>query len=296
MREKGRRKTVRKYRVQWESAPTAMTVVGCIAAVVLLVLRAVRMPQLQDALAGRLSQNIPAVVVLAATVLLLAVGAFLTPRMRQDVLPTAAVPLAVTCMLAGALLLLPCAYDAVKWFFDGVMPSPSQAMTGLLPKMVACGMLLGGVLGGIALIRLGFQVLARGGTCAGMSAVSVLLPVLWAWFRLAWYELSYAATVGWSEKVYDFTMVIFQLLFLFKLARLVSGVGEANLGGLLALAIGTAVTALSGCVLRVVLFFTSDAQVYAAGALVGLSDFGVGLLGLVCAMALLQGYKQTNRL
>ncbi len=283
------------FRFQWRHAPYALAAVGAVSLAALTVLRAVRMPLLQDVAAGRLMQNGPAAAVLVGMLLLLAVGAYITPRVRLD-MTSGSLPLAAACLAAGGLLALPCGYDAIRWMLGGQLPQPARAAVGVLPSLIACGMLVCGIVGGVALVRLGLKIFAQGGTQAGMSRVSVLLPVLWAWFRLAWYELSYAATVGWSEKLYDFTMVIFQLLFLFKLARLVSGVGAAPIGSLLALAVGSAVTALSGIILRVVLFFTSNAQVYAAGALVGLPDFGIGLLALACAVALTQNYRQASRL
>ncbi len=296
MRVKGGVAAMHKNRMEWPWMPTVLLGIGGVATAVILWLRAYRMPLLQDAATGRLSENMPATVALLVTVLLLVLGGYFTTRERVDVPSSHALLTALACMAAGGVLSLSSVYDMVLWFGRGVLPAPAQAAVAMLPLAVACGMLVSGAVGGVVLVRLGLQILSEGGTRRGMSTLAMLAPVVWAWCRLAWYELSYAASVGWSEKLYDFAMVIFQLLFLFKLARLASGIGKAGFGTLLALALGTAVTGLSGSLLRVYLYFTADAEVYAAGALVGLSDFGIGLLGLAVAIALWQGYRQTNRL
>ncbi len=284
-----------KSQIRWKFAPMAMAAVGAVILLLLAVFRAIRMPLLQDPATGRLSQNLPAIAALLGGIVLLALGALLTPRVRVDVSSSRAFPLALACFCGGGMLAVGNAYNALVWMCGGGLPSPTITATGVLPNAVAGGMLLCGVLGGVALCRLGLKVIAYNGTCAGMSTFSVLFPVLWAWFRLAWYELAFAATVSWSEKLYDFAMVIFQLLFLFKLARLTAGIGKATLGGLLALACGCAATALSACVVRAVLFFTADAQVYAVGSLAGLADVGIGLLALVYAVVLLLDYWHTSR-
>ena len=154
------------------------------------------------------------------------------------------------------------------------------------------GFLVFGVLGAVALVRWGLQTVAEGGTRRGMSAFGALAPVMWVWFRLAWYEMSYASTVGWSEKFYDFLMVIFELLFLFKLARFVSGVGKTTTGGMLFWAMAAAMFALSGPLTRVLLYFTGGAEAYLASELAGVADFGIGVLALAFGWSLWHGYRE----
>jgi hypothetical protein len=115
---------------------------------------------------------------------------------------------------------------------------------------------------------------------------------MWLWFRLAWYEMSYTSTVGWSEKFYDFLMVIFALLFVFKLARFVSGIGRATTGEMLFYAMMTAMLSLSGPLVRVCLYFTGGAEAYIASDLAGMADFGIGVLALVFGWSLVRGCRE----
>ncbi len=277
--------------LSWPWAPMVMVVVGAVMTAVLVGLRVGLLPLLRDAETGRFAPNYPAVVVLLLGLGLLAALAYTAPRVRIDVPAKSAMSTASLAIIAGISLGAVCVYDFVRWISDGVVPPPEQVQMNFLTMAVLYGMLIFGILGGVVFVWLGLQIVAENGTRRGMRAFSVLAPVLWAWFRLAWYQMSYTVSVGWTEKLYDFFMVILELLFLFKFARMVSGIGKVGLGEMLFYAMSTAMVALSGTMMRLSSYVSEDAEAYSVGALAGFADFSIGLFALVLGWALLQGYR-----
>ena len=73
------------------------------------------------------------------------------------------------------------------------------------------------LIGAVSLVRFGLQVASEDGTRIGMSTWPLLAPVLWVWFRLVWYEMSYVSAVRLNESYFDYMMLIFEILFFFKL-------------------------------------------------------------------------------
>ncbi len=276
----------------WPWAPLAVAAVGTGGAVLLLTARVALMPLLRDADTGRFATNVPAMVFIAVVLAAMAVFSFGTARDRVDVPASRALPTGLAAVVAGGLLGVSALVDGFRYAFGKILPPPGQVQMTTLTQLVLFGFLVFGVLGAVALVRWGLQTVAEGGTRRGMSAFGALAPVMWVWFRLAWYEMSYASTVGWSEKFYDFLMVIFELLFLFKLARFVSGVGKTTTGGMLFWAMAAAMFALSGPLTRVLLYFTGGAEAYLASELAGVADFGIGVLALAFGWSLWRGYRE----
>ncbi len=276
----------------WPWAPLAVTACGMGGAVLLVTARVALMPLLRDADTGRFAINVPAMVFVAVVLAAMAIFAFGTARDRVDVPASRALSTGLAAILAGGVLGLSALIDGFRYFFGKLLPPPGQVQMNTLTQLVLFGFLAFGALGAVALVRWGLQIIAEGGTRRGMSAFGALAPVMWVWFRLAWYELSYASTVGWSEKFYDFLMVIFELLFLFKLARFVSGVGKTTTGGMLFWAMAAAMFALSGPLTRVLLYFTGGAEAYLASDLAGAADFGIGVLALAFSWSLWRGCRE----
>ncbi len=278
MTQKGRK------RLSW--LPMTMTAAALLLTVAIFSLRVLLMPSLRDADTGRFVMNIPALAVLVGGLLLLLVAAFCLPRVRVDVGEAQALSVSTVMILTGVVLGIVNVYDAVCWVIGGELPPPAQMQESTLTMIVLVGMLVFGVVGAVSLICFGLEIAAQGGTHVGMRGFSVLTPVIWVWLRLAWYEMSYATSIGWSERVYDFLTVIFLMLFLFKLARFATGIGKADVGMLLFYALATAVLTLSGVFTRIGLYFTVDAEAYHVGVLVGVADAFFGILALLLAWAL----------
>ncbi len=283
---------MRKKQTIYPWAPLAIAAVGTVGAVLLVGMRVVLMPLLRDADTGRFAANAPAMVLAIAALAAMAVLAVFVLRYRVDVPASRAVPTGVAGIAAGGTLGACTLFDGLRYLIGKVLPAPGQAQMTILSHVVLLGFLVFGALGAVALVRWGLLTVAESGTRRGMSAFGALAPVMWAWCRLAWYEISYASAIGWSEKFYDFLMVIFELLFLFKLARFVSGVGKTTTGEMLFYAMATAMFALSGSLTRVLLYFTGGAEAYLASSLAGLADGGIGVLALAFGWALVQGCRE----
>lgn len=277
---------------RWSRAPYALAGTGVLGAALLTVIRVSMLPHLWDTDTGRFATNVPAMLFSVVVLVLMAVLALCAPSERVDVPLSRALPTGAGAIIAGIALGGASLYDAFRWLYGGTLPAPGQMQLAILTKLVLYGFLIFGVLGAVVLVLWGLRVIAEGGTRRGMSTFGALIPVIWAWCRLAWYEMSYASTIGWSEKGYDFLMVIFELLFLFKLARLVSGVGKASLGEVLFYALASSMFALSGLVVRVCLFFAGNADAYLTSNLVDVPDLGLGVFALIFAFAIVRGYRE----
>ena len=81
-------------------------------------------------------------------------------------------------------------------------------------------------------------------------------------------------------------MFILEMLFLFKLARYVTGVGKVQAGMLLFYSMGTALFALSAPIVRVCMYLLQDSEAYLASRQAGAADFAVGLLALMVGISL----------
>ena len=247
-------------------------------------MRVVIAPLSRDPNTGRFTMSITVIAVaLLAVAVMAAIARMGDDNRRVDVGRFTATPLALAAMLAGALIGITGVYDLIGWFTIGRVPPPQTAMTS--PVSVALLVISGvlAALGGIVLVMLGRQIFTYRGTREGMCTWEMLIPVLWVWFRLTRYLMSYASAVSLDECVYDFGMFVAELLFMFKLARFVSGVGRTTVGGMMAYAMSASVWSLSAALTRVCMYALGDTQAYLASRLAGFSDFAVGLLALVFA-------------
>lgn len=267
---------------------------GCVMTVAVTVLRICLTPLMRDADTGRFSLSYAVIAAIGITVILLACLAVLIRAPRLDIGGQAAVPFSLTSVFSGAVIALAGAADAIRWIVSGTAPTPGADQAQSLGLIASVLMLACGIGGGIVLVRFGLQVTTEGGTRRGMHTWGLLLLVLWAWFRLARYEMSYASAVGLTTVLYDFLMLIAELLFLFKFARFVSGIGKAGTGNLLFYAMSTVVLTLSGTLTRVGLYLTGDAESYQTVAMAGLSDFAVGVFALVLALSLIGGHPESS--
>lgn len=274
-------KTIQKH------ALLLMALTGTVGIAVVLMMRVVLTPTLRNSDTGRFATNVAAAVAGIAVVVLLGILALMAPKRQSVITGNRAMPVALGMLLCGAVVAVSSAWDAVLWLVCHQLPAPDATVT--VPLLVVTAlMLLCGLTGGISLIVLGFQVAAQGGIRKGMRAISCLLPVLWMCFRLARYEMSYSSAVNPANGFFIFTMFIFEILFLFKLARLVSGVGEATDASSVFCAMGTAVFAFGGFVFRIVMQLMGE-EALAQSSLVFLSDGVLGLLALAVGWAIALG-------
>lgn len=257
--------------------------IGCAMTVLVTVLRVVAAPLSRDPNTGRFSMSFAIIAVALLAVAAMALIARMGEDRRVDVGHFTATPLALATLLAGGLIGVTGVFDLVGWFTAGRVPPPQTAITSAVPValLVITGVLA--IIGGIVLLMLGRQILGGRGTREGMCTWEMLVPVLWVWFRLTRYLMSYASAVSLDECVYDFGMFVAELLFMFRFARFISGVGKTTVGGMMAYAMSASVWSLSAALTRVCMYALGDTQAYLASQLAGFSDFAVGLLALVLA-------------
>ena len=260
--------------------------IALVMTALVLILRVVLMPLLRDPDTGRFMLSAAILVPMALAVAVLAVIAFFVPRERVDIAKGATVSVSLTALFAGAMLAIETLWDAFNFVFYRTTPAPaSTTVTGV--SGVVLGLLfMCGIGGGVYLVLWGMQLASEDGTRVGMGAWGALLPVLWVWMRLARYEMSYASAAALTDVFYDFLMLIFEMLFLFKMARFVSGIGKTTPGGLMFLSLGTALFTLTGTLTRVAMYLMQDTTAYLSSELAGFSDFAIGLMALAFASAL----------
>lgn len=253
---------------------------GGIGALAVILLRAILTPTLRDPETGRFLPGwgiIALMLIITAALVLLARR--VEPR-RVDIHGKAVAPLSVICLLTGAVLGL----NGLWGVFNGLLYGfgATTRMATLLSVLTVAFSLLAGV----SLISWGLQISSEAGTRIGMISWSGLAPVLWMWVRLTGYEMSYASAVHLSDGFYDFAMFIAELLFLFKLARFASGIGNTRPGSLMAYASATALFALSAPAVRLCLYLMGDTEAYLASGVASLPDFMIGALALCFAWGL----------
>ena len=266
-----------------------MAAVGTAGAAAVLLLRLVLTPTLRDPDTGRFAANLAAIITSLALLLLLAGMTLAANRERVDIGGKAALPASLATLLSGVVLLVSSLWEAVAWLAYDAVPAPAPAALTLLPVAMVALTLLCGVAAGGALMAFGLQITAEDGTRRGMRTVSCLLPVLWVWLRLARYEMSYVSAVSLKDSYFTFAMYIFELLFLFKLARFVSGIGDTRPATVLFFAMGAAMLTLTAPLFRIGMVLAGDAQAYHSTELAGSPDAALGLLALVFGWALAFG-------
>ncbi len=292
-RGKAGEKSVKQiFRRKWSGALRTAALVGLIMTAVTLVLRVVLMPTLLDGETGRFSMSGIVIALLVLTLIVLALLGLRTSRRRIEVTGAATMPVALLTMAAGGVLGVSSLWECGRYLLDGTVPEPQAAQLAGLAMPLLWLYLLCGIAGGVGLVYFGLRMAAEGGTRIGMSAVSLLLPVLWMWFRLARYEMSYASAVRLSESFYDFLMFILEMLFLFKLARYASGIGNTTPGSLMFYAMGTALFAITGPLTRLCMFLLGDTEAYLASRLPGAADLAIGVMALGYALAWVYGQSQ----
>ena len=263
-----------------------MAWIGIGMAAVTVLLRAWLMPTLRDAETGLFSSAVPVVVLMLASLVVLAGLGFSQRHGRREIAAPAGQRTGVAVILSGAVLTLSGLWDSWLWLVDTQMPPPQTVDTSGIGVIALWLQLIFGVLGGVALVRLGLLMVAEGSTRRGIAGWSMLAPVLWMWFRLARYEMSYVSTVRLSESFFDFVLFILELLFLFRLARYTAGVGKVGAGSLQFYACATALFALSGPLTRLAMYLLGDSEAYLASELAGVADVAVGALAAAVAFGL----------
>ena len=255
---------------------------GVLGTVATVVLRICLTPGERDWDTGLFASNRLVVVVMLSLLVLLALLAYLARADRCEISGRGATPTAVALLAAGGVLAVASGIRLIGF----MQISPFATEERLLMPILQLLEVLFGLLGGVAFVQMGLTLLSEGATRQGMAQWRALAPVLWMWFRLATYEASYASTVRVSNSFFYFVMFILELLFLFRLARYVSGVGKVTAQSLLFHAMSTALFALSAPIVRLSMYLLQDSEAYQAAQQAGVTDFAVGVLALTVGVSL----------
>lgn len=250
-----------------------------------VLLRVVSVVRYSAAVTDWFSLATAGLVVLFTVLLLLSASGkkqvFSLPEGKQ--VPTAALLLAV----GGGFLLLYNVADLLIFTAQNAMfPVPYSIQSA--NRFLQILQLLCGILGGIFLLYTG-TVWWRTKRCVTPIGNGLaLLPVLWSWFRLARYVISYESAAGISDTIYDYGHLIFSLLFFMLLAHLLSGTRPVRQSHWIMMALPAAWFSLSGCISTVVLSLLPAQREVMAGNLASWVDLPFALLALFFAVNALQ--------
>jgi len=156
----------------------------------------------------------------------------------------------------------------------GAAAEGAQRVTVILPLMLALA-------AGIALIVTSARAARR--HTFSEKWMWLLLP-LWAFARLARYNVVYAASVDISPAVYEFLLYALVLLFLMECARWFSGVQKPS--GLRGLAAATAVLCAAASVSRFVLFLLGEHAAVMYCSIPSVTEAALGIFAGAVAMGI----------
>lgn len=258
-----------------------MVAVGALGTAITVVLRVWLSPGVINSNNGML--DAPWLVI--GCMLVCLVGLFLLGlkmgSIRRELVGGPSVAMAMSLMAVSALLLYS-EGESLLLAFNNTVPT-LQIIQSVL-----------GVLSAFALVALSLRLLSEGASRRGIAQWIMLLPVLWMWFRVVNYEMSYNSLVRVEDAFFGFTMLILELLFLFKFARYIAGVGLVRTGFMLFYALSTAVFALSSLAVQVIFFYKNDGMSLNAYGIATVADLAIALLAAAFAVALLFGKEQVQ--
>ena len=256
---------------------------GVVATVAVILMRVWLVPTAADWQTGLFDNNYWVMGVMLLALVALAVMGRLAGPARREIGGRGALWVALASLLAGLVLAVTGGIALLRYY--GVLVADTvveRSVMNLLEHVFA-------LLGGAALIRFGLALMSEGATRRGIAQWSILAPVMWMWFRLINYEMSYASMVRIEDNFFGFVMLILEMLFLFRLARYASGIGRVSAGSMQWYSMAAAVFAVSGPLTRVIMYLLGDNMAYDAYYLAGPVDMAMGVLALVLGVALVNG-------
>lgn len=261
-----------------------MVVLGCGVTAAVIAMRLWLLPAAADWQTGLFTSNYWVIGLMLAALIAFGVLSYLAGPVRREIVGTPAAVTALASMLLGLVMMGSGGLELLRMY--GVLEGGHISEVGpTLPTLEHAFCLLGGA----AMIRLGLAMLSEGGTRRGIAQWSILAPVLWTWFRLIGYEMSYASMVRIEDNFFGFVMLVVEMLFLFRLARYASGIGRVSAGSLMFHAMATTLFAVSGPLVRLGMYLLQDHMAYDAYHLAGPLDIAVGIFALVVGVSLLYG-------
>lgn len=131
--------------------------------------------------------------------------------------------LGFTGIVAGANLLLNSGKEAWDFYQTGVAPAPYYSIFSSADRLFLHGTLIFGVLGGLAILVLGFLWMFGGKAGSTAGQWLSLFPILWAFCRLARYVMSYTSTIRNAFSAAQAALLILSLLFFYMFGQHLNG-------------------------------------------------------------------------
>ena len=131
--------------------------------------------------------------------------------------------LGFTGVAAGANLLINSAMQAIDYYGKNIAPLPYRAVFNGVDQLFLHGTLIFGVLGGAGLLILGMLWMFGGKPGSTFGQWLSLLPILWAFCRLARYVQSYSSTIRNAFSTTQAAMLILSLLFFYMVGQHLNG-------------------------------------------------------------------------
>ncbi len=161
--------------------------------------------------------------VLAVFMALVAVYVGIGPRGALLHWGGGSVLLGFTGVAAGANLLLNSGLQAWDYYQKGIAPLPYRAVFNGVDQLFLHGTLIFGVLGGAGLLVLGLLWMFGGKPGSTFGQWLSLLPILWAFCRLARYVQSYSSTIRNAFSAVQAAELILSLMFFYMVGQHLNG-------------------------------------------------------------------------
>ena len=270
-----------------------MVALGGLGALLVVVLRVWIVPAQRDIDTGLFTSNMLVIGLMLALLAALGAVAFLMrDRSRREITGSPALVLSTVLLIVGGGMLLHGAVELLARFDIVTFYSVGQQWIGeevpvvqLILPWVQTVLSIGG---GVAFVLCGLNVASEGGTRRGISKLGLLVPVLWMWFVLANYMITYVSMVRITEGFFTVATYVMELLFLFRFASYMAGVGKHTVGSLLFFSCGAALFALSAPLVRLLMHLLQDTEAASAAGAAGPLDLAVGVLALTVSITLCQ--------
>ena len=190
---------------------------------------------------------------------------------------------------AGAMLIMSVVLDTFSWLVYHQVPPPNDRILNNVDFYTLNLSLIMGLISGVFFILQGFQWMANTKNAKAALSWLSLSPILWMWFRLARYEISYASTIDISHSFFDFAVLVTASLFFLQLAKSIIGRGAQPKNALLIFSLFTVLSSLSATPMIVLQF---SQNVSANRLLSALVDIAIGALAFVLALEQIFGKAQ----
>lgn len=270
-----------------------MVALGGLGALLVVVLRVWIVPAQRDIDTGLFTSNLLVIGLMLALLAALGAVAFLMrDNARREIVGSSALALSTVLLIVGGGMVLHGVVELLARLNIVTFYSVDQQWifgeTPMVQVILPWVQTVLSILGGVAFVLCGLNVASEGGTRRGISKLGLLVPVLWMWFVLANYMITYVSMVRITEGFFTVAAYVMELLFLFRFAGYMAGVGKHSVGSMLFFSCGAALFALSAPLVRLLMHLLQEADAAVAAGAAGPLDLFVGVLALTVSVTLCQ--------